>query len=248
MQTNLQPAGMGHNSQMVDPALLAADHAKVLERVEALSQAAGRVPEDPTAEEAAKLADMKKQITTCEGAVEDARKNAKDPYFRAGQEVDNFFRAPSKVLADAKTKVNAAIKRFIDKEERRKAEERQAEEERLRKEAADKAAAAAVLEQNNMSNQAEAMLEDAIKSESQAGQFAQARAENPNPVKVRGALGSVSYTTRTVGVIIDRNKLDLEALRPYIPLPALQTALNAYVKAGGSQLAGAEIKQEKSIR
>lgn len=250
MQNNTLPAaGIGHNSQLVDPALLAQDHAKTLARVEALAQAAGRIPDDPNDEEAQGLADFKKQITTCESAIEEARKQAKEPYFRAGQFVDTFFKAPINVLADAKLQVNRSLKVYMDRKDKEEKDRRAAEELRLKAEAETRAKAAAVLAENNMPDQADALLDQAIQSETEAQQYSAAIQSNPNPTKVRGVTGAtVSYQTRIVGEIVNRHELDLEALRPYLPLAALQTALNAYIKAGGKTLRGANIKEEKSVR
>ena len=45
--------------------------------------------------------------------------------------------------------------------------------------------------------------------------------------------------------ITDRTKIDLESLRPYLPLDAIEKAVRAYVRAGGRELAGCRIFQDK---
>lgn len=65
----------------------------------------------------------------------------------------------------------------------------------------------------------------------------------------RGAYGSVA-SLRSMWTFRDlkRETLDLEKLRPYIPAPALETAVRAYIKAGGRSLKGVEIVvDEKAV-
>jgi hypothetical protein len=69
---------------------------------------------------------------------------------------------------------------------------------------------------------------------------------------VRGSYGSRGgLSTRWVGVITDRDQLDLNALRPYFSNDDLQKALNGFVKANckgqtGATLRGADIKEQTS--
>lgn len=60
----------------------------------------------------------------------------------------------------------------------------------------------------------------------------------------RGDMGSVS-SLRTFWDFadLDRNALDLEALRQHLPADALEKALRSFIKAGGRELRGARIFQ-----
>ena len=73
---------------------------------------------------------------------------------------------------------------------------------------------------------------------------------SPKPAELsrtRGEVGSVaSLKGRWVGDVTDRAALDLEALRHYLPVAALQTALNGFIKAGGRDLRGAVIRLEQT--
>ena len=56
-----------------------------------------------------------------------------------------------------------------------------------------------------------------------------------------GTTASLRTTVACLG--FNRADLDLEPLRPYIPNAALETAIRAFIRAGGRQLAGATIEE-----
>lgn len=64
---------------------------------------------------------------------------------------------------------------------------------------------------------------------------------NVAQVKVAGA--SASLRTRIINEIVDRHTLDLEKLRPYLDIDALQKAVDIYFKLGGTDLRGVEVKE-----
>ena len=64
---------------------------------------------------------------------------------------------------------------------------------------------------------------------------------NVAQVKVGGA--SASLRTRIVNEITDRHALDLEAIRPYLDIDALQKAVDIYFKLGGKDLRGVEVRE-----
>lgn len=64
---------------------------------------------------------------------------------------------------------------------------------------------------------------------------------NVAQVKVAGA--SASLRTRIVNEIVDRHTLDLEKLRPYLDIDALQKAVDIFFKLGGTDLRGVEVKE-----
>ncbi|MBU6232444.1 hypothetical protein KGP36_07460 [Patescibacteria group bacterium] len=75
------------------------------------------------------------------------------------------------------------------------------------------------------------------------------RKNTPEPIRVRGNFGSTaSLKMKWRGVIVDRAKLDIAALTPYLTDEALLDALQEFVKAGGRTLAGADIKEVATAR
>lgn len=252
---NTQPATIGHNQPPSDAEILTAkllaDHAKVLERAKALVASAANIPAEFDDEEnAQKVTTFIKQVTVCKNALEDARKTAKEPSLLEGRMVDTFFKAHdtslSKVIADAKIPLG----KFTDKKI-------QAERQRLLEaEAAKKAEAEAMMTvavavASTDIGAGEMALDDALMAEADAGKLKVASEAKTGLGSVRTEDGATAYVKKTtVGEIEDINKLDLNALRLLIPLPALQTALNAYIRAGGRELAGAKIweKSETVVR
>lgn len=113
-----------------------------------------------------------------------------------------------------------------------------------REEAAASATAAAAERQSDV---AERQLDRAASMERQATKI-ERDVESGRPAdfaRTRGAYGSVSTLQRQWFVeIVSRPDLDLLALRPYLPLEALEQAARAFVAAGGRELRGARIYED----
>ena len=165
----------------------------------------------------------------------------------AGRTVDGFFRDISDPLDAFKTRANRRLTAYLAAKATRERLAREAEAKRLQEEAERQAVAAAQVEEA-APEVAAIVMEQAVATEAQAIQAQrQAEAKPAELSRTRGEVGSVaSLKTRWTGEVTDRGTLDLEALRPYLPIAALQTALNGFIKAGGRKLAGAEIRQEAS--
>lgn len=248
---------IGHNNPPNDAEVLKdtllSTHAKLLLNTDKLIESAGRVPEKCEDDEVAgKIGDLIKLLTGNRKNLEATRVAEKEPYLSLGRVVDGFFKTYLDKLDTAKAKaqkpLDAYLKAKADEERRRRIEE----SERLRKEAEEKAAAAAVLEQADMKPAAETTFADAQQAEQQAQQMqVSAQVKPAELAQSRGQMGSMaSLRTRWVGEIVDRNALDLEALRPHISAEALQKAVNSFVAAGGRELRGASIfeKSEAVVR
>jgi len=213
------------------------------ERAKALIAAEGKVPEIKDDDVAAKVTDMIRLTTAAISAATDEFTKEKKPYLDGGRAVDGFFKEITTPLADMKARLNNRLATYLD--DKAEAERRAAlERERLaREEAERKAKEAAEAEAANKPAEAEALIESAIKAENVA-EIAAARVDAPvaDLTRVRGTTGGTASLSRTmVGTIVNRDKLDLGKLRPYIALDALQKALNAYVRAGGTECDGATI-------
>ncbi len=248
--TNMPPADA---NPLLDR--LAIDYAEDMERSTALLDGADRVPDEiADAETADKLTDFVASFTKHDKLLDSHRESEKREYLEGGRTVDGFFGTARDKLAKAKKtliaklttwdkKVEAAERVRLLKVER---EERE-EAERLRILAAKQEAEA----------ETEPELEEAVvtadAADAQAADATVAReaaeAKPADLTRSRSTYGGTrSLTTRWVGTIVDRDALDLTPLRAHINSDALEKALNAYVRAGGRELKGAKIEQQKVSR
>ncbi len=235
---------------------LAGRHNPLLERLQELTDAAGRVPETvEDAETAGKLADFIKQLTAHEKRADKARTDEKAPYLERGRWVDGFFKTTVVVgIADIKKTMTGRLtvyqRKEAEKERQRREEEerRQREEaERARREAEEKAATA----------QTEEDLEDAVQAE-EAADAAQAEAERAERAAQTGAAdmsrqhseaGTVaSLRTMVKCTAWSRPELELNALRIYFADADIEKAIRAFIRDGGRELRGATIEEVSESR
>lgn len=245
------PAPIGHNRPDLAAELrsqLELDNADILKRRDELLASVARMPATIGDDDmAGKFGDQIKLITGCTKAAEDRRTTAKEPYLAAGRAVDGFFKGVSEPLTKAKQGVERTLTAYL----RAKAEaerRRREEEERLQREEAERAAREAA--ERAAAMQKESDLQAALEAEARAQQAAAdaaaarkaAEAKPAELSRTRGDYGAVSSLRRVwVGEITSRDELDLELLRPHFSEADLQKALNAYVRAGGRECAGASI-------
>lgn len=210
---------------------------KLRARRDDLLAGADRLPEAIEDEDTAgRVTEFVRLVNACAKAAEDERKRRKEPFLEMGRAVDGFFRAITDPLASAADKG----KRLLTAYQRRKAEEeRRRREEEARKAAEEAARIAAEM-------QSAEDLDAAIAREQQAKEAEKAAAAKAAEMsRTRGDYGAVaSLRTVWVGEIVNRDQLDLEALRPHLATDALQRAVNAFVRAGGRQLRGAKIYEQ----
>lgn len=249
--TDAAVADLGHNKPPADAdplrERLREDHSALCSRTDELLQAAERAPETVDADNAGKVGDFIKQLTGHMKALDATRVSEKEPYLAGGRNVDGFFNPMKEMLAKAKAVIEArltAFERVKAAEERRRREEearrQREEEERLRREAEERA----------KTLETEADLDGAIAAEEAAKQAEadRVRAEQEAAAKAaelsrtRGDYGSVS-SLRTFWdfEVLDIHKVQLETLRPHLPISAVEQAIRSYVKAGGRDLVGVRI-------
>lgn len=243
-------ATLGHNNAPDDLALLqeklSNDHANLLQRADDLAAAKERITDIADDEAAGKVTEYIKQINACVKAFEDKRKGEKDIFIRMGNVVDSFFKQKDTALAKAKTFATGKLDEYmrIQAEQRRQAME--AEAQRLREEAEERAALAAEQENANM-KEANKTMQGAIVTEAKAERFQKAADTGTGLAVSRSTEGSTASIRKVwTAEITSTNDLDLEALRPYLPLAALQQAANAYMRDGGRELKGARIYEKTS--
>ncbi len=249
------PAPMGHNNPPTEAEAMREDMAdrnrKALQRAEDLIAAADRVPTEidlteEGAEVSGKITDLERQITVCFRALDEARTTDKAPYLAMTRTVDEFFRPTLTTLESAKARVKKVQTNYLVKRENaeRKRREDLAAEERKKTEAA--AAEAAKLEQAGKHSEAAKVMDQAVVADQNASFFQNAsQAKGASVASTTGDMTGARSSLRYVwtGEVLDRNVLDLEALRPFLAMDALQKALNQFVKLnqGTRQIKGAKI-------
>ena len=234
----------------VDPLLdrLQEDHAKLISRRDELLGGIARAPDEITDEETAgKMADFDEQIKKFLKRAKAVHEDEKAPFLIAGRTVDGFWHSLIDAIDKGREGLTAVRKKFADAkaaEEKRRRDEaaRVAREEaqRLECEAAERAAAM---------NQAED-LDEAVRAEDAATQArldAEKAAKNAEAKpaemgKSRGDYGGQTTLHQFWDFAdIDRDTLDLNALRQHLPEDALEKAVRSYIKAGGREITGARI-------
>lgn len=209
------------------------------ERTEQLLEAEARLPDSLTEETVGRVSDFAGQIKACIKAADTAHKAEKEPFLTAGRTVDAWLGTIKRPLLDLCQRVEARVTAYLRAKEVEERKRREEEARRLAEEA--KALAAAGDKEQAKEVRAEAR---ELRDEAKHGKAA-------DLVRLHTGLGGVA-TLKTAWSfeITDRNKLDLEALRPYLPLDAIEKAIRGFIRAGGRELAGAKIFQERkaSIR
>lgn len=206
-------------------------------------------------EEAARLREQAaRDAKIAEEKAEEARKAQEERDRIRREEEAAFARAAEEAERAAKNAREAAeAKRRQDAEAAEKAEREAAEAKRKadealaearRKSEAEAEASRKADEKIRDAEKAEDKLERAATVERVAAKLERVAAgESAAPLaRTRGDYGSVSTINRRwVGELVDRKKLNLEALRPFLAADALEAAINGFVRAGGRDLEGARI-------
>ena len=248
---------IGHNSPPSDAEYLE-NHLRdvnepLLNGAQKLIEAADRIPTTIEDEEtAAKVSDFIKLVNGSKKNLENNRVTEKEPFLKLGRVVDGFFKTVTDSLDKAKARAQKPLDAYLLKKAAEERKRREEEAAALRKKQEEELAAANALEKANKATASDNMLEQAAATEA-AAQKAQeaAEAKQSDMAKARGTMGAVaSLRTRIVGEVVDMKTIDLEKLRPYMTMEAVQKALNLYVSAGGRELRGANIyeKSETVVR
>lgn len=205
--------------------------------------------------------DAEEQVTQAIADMLAAHKDAeshrtaeKAPYIAGGKAVDGYFK--TKILTPLETRgkiLRGLLTGYQLAKAEAERERRRQEERRLREEAEQRAREAREREE---AAKTEDDLDDAIDAAERAEQAASdaAKAEKDASAKAAdmhrarteaGSVASLRTVWRHDEASLSREGLDLEALRPYLPMPALHQAVRAYVKAGNRELRGVIIREHK---
>lgn len=247
-------AGIGHNAPPL-PELLREETAALAKRRDDLLGACERVPASIVDEvTSGRVADLIKLIIKCGQEAKKDHGVRKAPFLEGGRQVDAAYKAITDPLDRAKTAVEAKQTGYLrakaDAERRAREEEARrqaAEAERQRQEAE---AAAAALETEDDLDAAVAAEEAARQAAADAALAEKAAGAKAAELgRVRGEYGSMSsLTTFWDFKDVDRSSIDLDTLRPYLDILAIEKAVRVYVKSGGRKLTGCVIFENTKAR
>lgn len=252
------PAPKGHNNPPSDTEILSDNltlrHVHAMRAAEGHLEIVANIPDHFTQEnEASFTSDLIKLMQNLSKEMERRRKDEKEPFLRQGQFVDSFFGEYVTKLAAGIAKAKAPLDDWM----KRKADAEQAERDataRLLQEQRDAALRAAVAPEaaggaeKTPAERAEAV--EKVSSLNQQVKVAESIAAAPitTMAKTTGRASAAALDEKWIGTITDVDQLELVKLRPFLPLAELQKAVDRYVRQGGRQLAGAEIKKVVNVK
>lgn len=255
--------GIGHNVGdpiAVETANLRERYDRLFARAEELKAAVQQVPAEIADEEqAGKVAELRRMLRVCFGELEAARKVAKAPWDRIAKAVHSLFVEPQEQLTDGIDKLDQRERTYLrrrrDEEEARRrealreAQEREAAAWRER-EAAEALARAADAEQAKARDamaavQLAAQARDQQEAAAKVLQAAEQQAAEPVKVASVGAYGARTSLRKVWSFRnLSMDKIDLDALRPYLGRTAVETALRLAIRQGMRECKGVEIFED----
>lgn len=239
-------AEIGHNRPPTTEELMRQKHPAIFERLKTWLGKAKRANLEPQTLDDCTALD--KLFADGRDIINDAntvREKEKAEPLKLCKEIDGVFnvgvRDEVKVINDRLNAASAARRLAITRAQQ---EAQAAEAERLRKEAEKRAEAAAKKEEKGQNvqadvdrNRADALHGVADSLETQAT----ADVSKASQTRADGVTSSVKAELVCVG--IDRSKVDLEALRPFLKEDHIIEAVGRYLKMGNKSLAGAAIEE-----
>jgi hypothetical protein len=213
---------------------LVEQYANLHDRARDLLEAEARLPDSLTDETVGRVSDFARQIKACVKAAQEAHKAEKSDYLAKCTICDAWLNGLKAPLLDLGARVERRVAAFLaakESEERRKREE---EARRLAAEAKELAAAG----DKEQAKEARAEARD-LRQEARTASAA-------DMARVHTGMGGVA-TLKAPWAFdgIDRLAIDLETLRPYLPLDGIEKAVRAYIRAGGRELKGVRIFQDR---
>lgn len=241
------PPPIGHNNPPTLAERLKLDHADLFKRARAWTAKAKKADLKPKTED--DCAVLNKLFADGDALIKEAASvhtKEKEPFLRDGKIVDAAFNAGIRdVLKPDADEIRqaAADKLLAITRERQRLADIEADRvreraEQLAEQAAKQESAGKVREADKTQAQAEALETEADRLEASASQGLR----DASRTFVGGVSASVGAKLVCTGV--DRPKLDLETLRPFLKEDALIAAVEAYLKAGNKTLTGAIIVEK----
>lgn len=200
-----------------------------------------------TPEQCSKVSDFTKELKSTAKKVEAMRVAEKEPFKAAGDAVHAYF----KVILDSVDKMtdslNQAITLHLNEELRKKRILDEAAAAEARKAAEAQLQNAVNLDNSGLTAQANNSLSKAQTNINAAQRLETTASARPaDIVRTRGDTSLATLRTVWVGKITDKDKLDLNQLKPFISDADLQKFVSAFVRAGHRQLDGVSIYEEST--
>lgn len=241
MVTNILAQGHNRPPEDADPLAdrLAEEHVALLARKRDLLDAEARLPLVIDEDSCGKVSDFVRQIQGCIKAAEQAHKTEKEPFLTAGRTVDAWLSSIKTPLAELKVRAERRVGTFLAAKEEAERKRREEEARQLAAQAREMAAEGDKAGAREVRAEARDLREEA---------------RNAKPADLvrthTGMGGTATLKAPWVHEIIELAKVDLEKIRPYLPPAAIEQACRAFVRAGGRELAGVKIFQDRkaSIR
>ena len=225
--------------------VLQESYATQLERRDALKDKLASIP--AVIEDDEQLAEARAAVVETNGLLTDAKRaheNEKAPYLKGGRDVDTFFNTGIRdALTPMKVQVADRVAQYLERQRQERERAAAAQAERERAAAAQLAEEAQRLEADGRNREADAKIDAAVAAESAAAQhdaFSSRSTADQSRVGITGG-GTASVRTAKAFRNLDRNKLDLEMLRPFFKVEHLEAAVSAFMRTGSTSLKGVEI-------
>lgn len=255
-QNTTEIATTGHNNPPPDVTLnpveirdrLEKQYDALFKKAKDLIGAKARIlPKCETEEYATKLTNFVKQSNDTIKLLNKNRLDENKPYKAAGATVDDVFNALGREVEAIKEKARLLLDNFMAEKIKEEQRKRREAEEALRLEAEAQAKAASKLQDAGQERDAAKTMHAANKLADHAEHQATLSTKKTAEVaQVRGASANASVRTRWVGEIVAREELDLEKLRPFLSMDALQRAVQMFVDQGNRELKGANIYEKNT--
>lgn len=237
--------GVGGNNPPTFKETMSEKYGSVFAALEPLADLADEAPEKITGpDELAKVSDIVREARRLHGEIEEIRKKEKQPLLDETTKLDAYFtarKAPVKRVWDAMQKLADAYQAEVDRLARAEAARkvREAQEEADRQRAIAEAEAARNRPQAAAKHAEKAA--EAIRAVESATSFATQSAAEVTRLRTEG--GTTSATTEWLFEIEDYAKVDLNAVRAYIPRERVEMAIKGFIKMnrGTVPLAGVRI-------
>lgn len=227
-----KPAGIGHNRPPISETL-PEDHAKLLDRVQALANRANAVKEIvdekglKSDEDVEPLIAVGKEATKLEKELDETRLATTKPLRDEVDAINAFFKTPAARVTRIKQAFAEKVDGYVEEKKAREAREA-AERARLAEEAA--AARLKEAEEARHSVLGDVILNEAAALED-AAQKAAHEAVKAGTGPARFEAGTASQSGKWTFEIEDADKIPLEQLRPFVKLADIEKFLRAYATA-----------------
>ena len=239
-----------HNNPPTDLELLKEEvllrHIDVVQEADKYIALATKIP--PTFgndEEANFVSDFIKKVKKCTKALEKSRKEEKEPYLRKGDYVYGIFSEIITKLNLAADRANIPLTGYLNKKAYEEQKAREAEFAALNAER--EKALAEVQKMVTQAPQMHTFMEavDHLNTVSHVAEVAQKAAEAPIAAmaQAQGTISQAALVKTWQGKLVNLETLDLNKLRLFISRGALEDAITRFVKNGGRQCDGVEIKE-----